>query len=47
MGCTDLKCEGSKIAQWKVQNDQSKFFSVEKFQLAESFLREYFADKKR
>ena len=47
MGCTETSCKGSMFYQWKVQNTQAKFLSLENFNLAESFLREFFQETDR
>ena len=47
MGCTATACKGSMINQWKVQNTPAKFLSLENFNLAESFLKEFFEEMDR
>jgi hypothetical protein len=47
MGCTAGSCKGSQVTQWKVQNHQSKFLSLENFNLAERFLREFYQETNR
>jgi hypothetical protein len=42
MGCSATSCKGSLVTQWKVQNTQPKFLSIDNFELAETFLREFY-----
>ena len=47
MGCASTFCKASCIVQWKVQNTQTKFLSIESFDLAETFLRDFYQQMDR
>ena len=47
MDCSSKYCKGSCFSQWNVKNTPTRFLSIESFNLAESFLREFYQELDR
>ncbi len=47
MSCTNARCSGSLITQWKVENEHASYCSLDVFKKAEDFLREFYKQSNR
>ena len=47
ISCTNTRCHGSQITQWKVENEHASYCSLDSFKKAENFLRDFYKSKNR